>query len=42
MLTQEINIKPVIGMTAAAAMKFAVSGGVAGFQSEDTIFKAEV
>jgi uncharacterized membrane protein len=41
-VTQEINIKPVIGMTAAAAMKFAVSGGVAGFQSEDTIFKAEV
>lgn len=34
-VTEEKNIKPVIGMTAAAAMKFAVSGGVAGFHSEE-------
>lgn len=39
-ITDEKNIKPVVGMTAAAAMKFAVSGGVAGFHSDDNIFKA--
>ncbi len=39
-VTQEKNIKPVEGMSAAAAMKFAVSGGVAGFHSDDNVFKA--
>lgn len=39
-VTEAKNIKPVIGMTAAAAMKFAVSGGVAGFHSDDSVFKA--
>lgn len=39
-VTEEKNIKPVVGMTAATAMKFAVSGGVAGFHSDDNIFKA--
>lgn len=39
-VTEEKNIKPVIGMNAAAAMKFAVSGGVAGFHSDENIFKA--
>lgn len=39
-VTEEQNIKPVVGMTAAAAMKFAVSGGVAGFHSDDNVFKA--
>ncbi len=39
-VTEEKNIKPVVGMTAAAAMKFAVSGGVAGFHSDDNVFKA--
>ncbi|MEC3876992.1 DUF502 domain-containing protein [Chryseobacterium salviniae] len=39
-VTEEKNIKPVVGMTAASAMKFAVSGGVAGFHSDDNIFKA--
>ena len=39
-VTEEKNIKPVVGMNAAAAMKFAVSGGVAGFHSDDNIFKA--
>jgi uncharacterized membrane protein len=34
-VTEEKNIKPVVGMTAASAMKFAVSGGVAGFNSGD-------
>jgi hypothetical protein len=29
-----------VGMTAASAMKFAVSGGVAGFHSDENIFKA--
>ena len=38
-VTEEFNIKPVIGMSAAAAMKFAVSGGVAGFHAEEQIFK---
>lgn len=40
-VTEEKNIKPVIGMTAAAAMKFAVSGGVAGFHTEEPIFRAD-
>lgn len=39
-VTERINIKPVIGMTAAAAMKFAVSGGVAGFHAEESAFKS--
>ncbi len=39
-VTEEKNIKPVVGMTAASAMKFAVSGGVAGFHSDENIFKA--
>lgn len=39
-VTEEKNIKPVVGMTAASAMKFAVSGGVAGFHSDDNVFKA--
>ncbi|CAA7388739.1 DUF502 domain-containing protein [Chryseobacterium fistulae] len=39
-ITEEKNIKPVVGMTAASAMKFAVSGGVAGFHSEENIFKS--
>lgn len=40
-VTEEINIKPVLGMTAAAAMKFAVSGGVAGFHADESLFKTE-
>ena len=39
-ITAEKNIKPVVGMTAATAKKFAVSGGVAGFHSDDNVFKA--
>lgn len=39
-LTEEKNIKPVIGMSAAESMKFAVSGGVAGFHSDKNVFKA--
>lgn len=39
-VTEEKNIKPVVGMSAATAMKFAVSGGVAGFHSDDNVFKA--
>lgn len=39
-VTEEKNIKPVIGMNAAEAMKFAVSGGVAGFHSDKNVFKA--
>ena len=39
-VTEGINIKPVIGMTAVAAMKFAVSGGVAGFHAEEPIFRS--
>ena len=39
-VTEEHNVKPVIGMSAASAMKFAVSGGVAGFHSDDNVFKA--
>jgi len=34
------NIRNVEGMNAAEAMKFAVSGGVAGFHSDDNVFKA--
>lgn len=36
-VTEEKNIKPVVGMNAAAAMKFAVSGGVAGFHNEEVL-----
>ena len=32
-VTDAKNTKPVVGMTAASAMKFAVSGGVAGFHA---------
>ena len=39
-VTEEKNIKPVVGMNAAEAMKFAVSGGVAGFHSDKNVFKA--
>lgn len=39
-ITKYINIKEVTGMSAAEAMKFAVSGGVAGFHSDDNVFKA--
>lgn len=39
-VTKYSNIKEVDGMSAAEAMKFAVSGGVAGFHSDETIFKA--
>jgi uncharacterized membrane protein len=39
-VTAEKNTKPVVGMSAATAMKFAVSGGVAGFHSDENIFKA--
>lgn len=34
-ITDTKNTKPVIGMTAASAMKFAVSGGVAGFHAAE-------
>lgn len=33
-ITEEKNVKPVVGMSAAEAMKFAVSGGVAGFHTD--------
>jgi uncharacterized membrane protein len=39
-ITSKENIKPVEGMSAAEAMKFAVSGGVAGFHSDKNVFKA--
>lgn len=39
-LTEEQNVKPVEGMNAATAMKFAVSGGVAGYHSNDAVFKS--
>lgn len=39
-ITKYNNIKEVTGMSAAEAMKFAVSGGVAGFHSDDNVFKA--
>lgn len=39
-ITEEKNVKEVTGMSAAAAMKFAVSGGVAGFHSDKAVFKA--
>ncbi|MDR2207340.1 MAG: DUF502 domain-containing protein [Flavobacteriaceae bacterium] len=35
-VTEKRNIKPVVGMNAASAMKFAVSGGVAGFHSDES------
>jgi len=38
-MTEYSNIKPVVGMSASSAMKFAVSGGVAGFHSDDTTSK---
>lgn len=41
-VTKKDNIKPVIGMTPASAMKFAVSGGVAGFHNEETIFSQQL
>ena len=34
------NIVILNNVTAAQAMKFAVSGGVAGFHSDDNVFKA--
>ena len=39
-ITKYNNIKEVTGMSAAEAMKFAVSGAVAGFHSDDNVFKA--
>lgn len=39
-ITEQQNVKPVEGMSAATAMKFAVSGGVAGFHSNDAVFKS--
>ncbi len=39
-VTKYNNIKEVSGMSSAEAMKFAVSGGVAGFHSDDNVFKA--
>ncbi len=39
-VTRYNNIKEVTGMSSAEAMKFAVSGGVAGFHSDDNVFKA--
>ena len=39
-ITNAANILPVEGMSAAEAMKFAVSGGVAGFHSDKNVFKA--
>lgn len=39
-ITKYTNVKEVTGMSAAEAMKFAVSGGVAGFHSDDNVFKA--
>lgn len=39
-ITKYNNIKEVTGMSAAEAMKFAVSGGVAGFHSDANVFKA--
>lgn len=39
-ITKYNNIKEVTGMSAAEAMKFTVSGGVAGFHSDDNVFKA--
>ena len=39
-ITKYNNIKEVTGMSAAEATKFAVSGGVAGFHSDDNVFKA--
>lgn len=39
-ITKYNNIKEVTGMSSAEAMKFAVSGGVAGFHSDDNVFKA--
>ena len=39
-ITNSTYILPVEGMSAAEAMKFAVSGGVAGFYSDKNVFKA--
>ncbi|UQB67824.1 DUF502 domain-containing protein [Epilithonimonas zeae] len=39
-ITKYTNVKEVTGMSSAEAMKFAVSGGVAGFHSDDNVFKA--
>lgn len=39
-LTDVHNVRDVEGMNAVEAMKFAVSGGVSGFHSDDNIFKA--
>ena len=39
-MTDSKNVKEVTGMSSAEAMKFAVSGGVAGFHSDDNVFKA--
>ena len=39
-MTNSTYILPVEGMSAAEAMKFAISGGVAGFHSDKNVFKA--
>lgn len=39
---KEDNIKPVVGMNAAEAMKFAVSGGVSGFDGDSDIFDHDI
>ena len=39
-ITNSTYILPVEGMSEAEAMKFAVSGGVAGFHSDKNVFKA--
>ena len=39
-MTNSTYILPVEGMSAAEAMKFAVSGGVAGFHNDKNVFKA--
>lgn len=40
-VTDKRNVTPVVGMTAASAMKFAVSGGVAGFHADENVFNPE-
>ena len=39
-LTEPDNVREVEGMNSVEAMKFAVSGGVSGFHSDENIFKA--
>lgn len=39
-ITDRNNVRPIPNVSAASAMKFAVSGGIAGFHTDDNIFKA--